>query len=222
MLRRLAAVLLDRDAVQDADRLVLAHRTGALDVARHAVKAAAERSRRGHRTRVLVEVERRSGCRPWWSRSGAGGAASATGRRAAPCSPARRRRRSGRARRPGRSWCRRCPSVEPSGRSGRRTGAGPTFHLRDDPGERGPCDGVMPRIARQAGDPRRLPGGFDQRRFGRTEVRRDRVEEGERRARIEAVVVHERSFVDGGSPIGFAIVPLPHPHRSRAAQHDLS
>ena len=65
MIRRFVAVMFDRAAVRDADRLTLAHGAGALDMARHAVMAAGERDRRGYWTRVLAEVERQSGCRPW-------------------------------------------------------------------------------------------------------------------------------------------------------------
>lgn len=65
MYRRFVGYLFRRHVVRDANRLILAHGPDALGTARHARVAAAENGRRGHWTRVLAEVECRSGYRPW-------------------------------------------------------------------------------------------------------------------------------------------------------------
>lgn len=65
MLFRVVAMVSDFAAAREADRLVRNCGTRALDMARHAVRASGEGSRSGYWTRVLAQVERRSGHRPW-------------------------------------------------------------------------------------------------------------------------------------------------------------
>lgn len=65
MLLRLALSAFDLSAAQEADRLIRNCGAGALEMARHAVRASGERSRAEFWTRVLAQVERRSIYRPW-------------------------------------------------------------------------------------------------------------------------------------------------------------
>jgi len=65
VLHRLRLLLFDRKTAQSADRLILNHASGALDMARHAVRAAGETQRSGSWTRVLAEVELRTRYRPF-------------------------------------------------------------------------------------------------------------------------------------------------------------
>lgn len=62
---RLASLILDFAAAREADRLIRNSGRGALEMARHAVRASREGSRTEFWTRVLTQVEHRSGWRPW-------------------------------------------------------------------------------------------------------------------------------------------------------------
>ena len=65
MFRRSLTWVLARAIADDAYRLFRSHGVDALFMARHAVLAAREQDRKGHWSRVLAEVEIRSGHRPW-------------------------------------------------------------------------------------------------------------------------------------------------------------
>ena len=65
MFRRSLTWILARSVTEDTHRLLRGFRFDALFVARHAVLAAREYDRKSHWTRVLTEVEIRSGYRPW-------------------------------------------------------------------------------------------------------------------------------------------------------------
>lgn len=62
--RRVSSIL-DLTAAREADRLIRSCGIGALQMARHAVRAAHEGNRNGFWTRVLAQVELRSSYRPW-------------------------------------------------------------------------------------------------------------------------------------------------------------
>ena len=65
MFRRSLTWVLARAISDDVHRLFRDHGVDALFMARHAVMAARERDRTGHWSRVLAQVEIRSGQRPW-------------------------------------------------------------------------------------------------------------------------------------------------------------
>ena len=65
MLRRSLSWVLARAVLNDVSRLLRAHGSDALFVARHAVKVAREPDRTCHWSRVLTEVEIRARYRPW-------------------------------------------------------------------------------------------------------------------------------------------------------------
>ena len=65
MLLRRASLMLDFRAARQAKRLIQNCDVCALEMARHAVRAARESRRTDFWTRVLVQVEFRSGYRPW-------------------------------------------------------------------------------------------------------------------------------------------------------------
>ena len=65
MLIRRALFSLDPSAARQADRLIQNCGVCALEMARHAVRAAREDNRTDFWTRVLTQVEFRSGYRPW-------------------------------------------------------------------------------------------------------------------------------------------------------------
>ncbi len=65
MLRYLLALMVDPYAQRGADRMIQINGLMALFMARRAVKSARERNRTNYWTRVLSEVEFRSGYRPW-------------------------------------------------------------------------------------------------------------------------------------------------------------
>ena len=65
MLRYLLALLLDPYAQRGADRMIKINGANALFVARRAVESAREKNRTNYWTRILSEVESRSGYRPW-------------------------------------------------------------------------------------------------------------------------------------------------------------
>lgn len=65
MLTRWVLTILDRSAARQADRLIKTCGVSALEMARHAVRAAREDNRSDFWTRVLAQIEIRSGYRPW-------------------------------------------------------------------------------------------------------------------------------------------------------------
>ena len=65
MLVRHLWLIFDFAAAREAARLIRNRGHGALDLARHAVRASGESGRKGFWTRVLVQVEARSNYRPW-------------------------------------------------------------------------------------------------------------------------------------------------------------
>lgn len=65
MFIRQASSLLDLSAARQADRLIRNCGVCALEMARHAVRASREDNRTEFWTRVLKQVELRSGHRPW-------------------------------------------------------------------------------------------------------------------------------------------------------------
>ncbi len=65
MLRSFFALAMDPYAYRGASRMIGVNGIGAVFAARRAVESARERNRSNYWTRVLTEVELRSGYRPW-------------------------------------------------------------------------------------------------------------------------------------------------------------